>query len=437
MLAIVHCLMLSLVLIASESLKMFCEDSSCSSCTDGYSFKSKSCLSLCPTGYSVTTSPSRKCLESDSLQVFVVKFYQQMDYEATSIMGFSHPDALKFNDAFKATPIPAVSRGFYFTSTSKLVFKDYVLLSPDLALHLCVLVKHIGTIFEVIGNNVPFFKLEADENNLIASIYLTGEQGNSTKQIYLAYNNVVWKSGKILIQSTFDSITFELYDSKETFIFYDFRAQIETAKFYFGSLASASFLGFIYQADLYNFLFMDYYIMYPFSTCDYSHYYSGYDCYQCSCQIWPFCTRSSCNACYSSLCSACTGPFMDNCLSCSNSNNPPNCSVGKNCITGNEFSCSDCNTNFQKIDGLCIVNPFNYNENSLDIPIIDLKFDKIQKFYSGIFQSGANSGTYAPFNNPEEDDPIPVKSRGIYFNQKSYLISTQEVSLNYKFTIAT
>jgi hypothetical protein len=58
-----------------------------------------------------------------------------------------------------------------------------------------------------------------------------------------------------------------------------------------------------------------------------------------------------------------------------------------------------------------------------------------QQLYGGVFQSGANAATYAPFNNPEQDDPYPVKSRGLFFNGTSYL-TTSIFYLNYEFSIA-
>ena len=57
-------------------------------------------------------------------------------------------------------------------------------------------------------------------------------------------------------------------------------------------------------------------------------------------------------------------------------------------------------------------------------------------YYGDIFQSGAVASTYAPFNNPEIDDPWPLIGRGSCFSTGKYITSKIDIRLNYQHTIA-
>jgi hypothetical protein len=65
-----------------------------------------------------------------------------------------------------------------------------------------------------------------------------------------------------------------------------------------------------------------------------------------------------------------------------------------------------------------------------------VKFDRIQQFVGGVFQSGANASTFAPFNLPEKDDPVPMKQRGYFFNAGTFMM-TKNLNLQHKFSIFT
>jgi hypothetical protein len=110
----------------------------------------------------------------------------------------------------------------------------------------------------------------------------------------------------------------------------------------------------------------------------------------------------------------------------------------KNCAAGYTFNCSLCNSSsFEIIGGLCLNPPYGYNANALKFPVTSAIFDSFQQFYGEIFQSGADSSTWAPFNNPDNDDPLPAKNRGLYFDGvHSFLYSGLLDSLNANFSLA-
>ena len=70
------------------------------------------------------------------------------------------------------------------------------------------------------------------------------------------------------------------------------------------------------------------------------------------------------------------------------------------------------------------------------VPVVDAQFDTFEQYYEGIFASGQDSSTYSPVN-PQSDDPVAVKSRGLYFDGTSFLKLMLGFQLNYKITITS
>ena len=98
---------------------LYCATSACTSCISGYFLFGTSCMAICPTGY-YQNSTSNQCAALASQDVFYINFFEFLEYNATSIGNFSHPQNLPFIDQGKASPIPTRERGFYFANTSTL-----------------------------------------------------------------------------------------------------------------------------------------------------------------------------------------------------------------------------------------------------------------------------------------------------------------------------
>ena len=73
---------------------------------------------------------------------------------------------------------------------------------------------------------------------------------------------------------------------------------------------------------------------------------------------------------------------------------------------------------------------------ALSTPVLDINFGNSSQYYGGLFQSGSNASTWAPYNSPDADDPYPIKNRGLYFNGLSYLLSQTSPILNSQFSLS-
>ena len=80
--------------------------------------------------------------------------------------------------------------------------------------------------------------------------------------------------------------------------------------------------------------------------------------------------------------------------------------------------------------------PYGYNSNALSTPVLDINFGNFSQYYGGLFQSGSNASTWAPYNSPDAADPYPIKNRALYFNGLSYVLSQTSPILNYQISLS-
>ncbi|OMJ66136.1 hypothetical protein SteCoe_37130 [Stentor coeruleus] len=423
------------------SLNIGCHDDLCSICHfDYYIYNSKSCLTICPTMYELRNNT---CYAQSSTNLLSMPFYYFTSFEKKTYKGFSHPSNESFSHPSQESPFPTKERGFYFNSTSRLVSDIEYVLAPEISLAFFIKPEDFGTVLEVSNNETTHFKVEVVTNGIQAVLSLV----NSSMPEIIKESSItcgfVFKSwGAFSFKSSQLSNNITLIagcNKKVTILNMEFRQDFNLSMFIGASNGNSSFKGFLYHLKLENSYQNDYDISaYP-DSCD-SGYFVDNECYKCdsNCQSWPWCIRNdSCSICYSSNCSYCSGYLFTECTECTNGTipgNPPGCTLGLNCLEGSgTFACSLCNASYTLIDGLCLITPYNYN---LTDPSFLIKFDDFQEIYGGIFIAGSNMTTYGPFNNPEGDDPIPAKNRGLYFTGSSYLQANQEIMLNYQFTLS-
>ena len=193
--------------------------------------------------------------------------------------------------------------------------------------------------------------------------------------------------------------------------------------------SEGSFNGFIYQMGFFNHYDQIYFVFIDIVECDYPLYYD-YDTKSCrNCtgsNLDALCTSEN-GYCYSAKCSSCTGFIYKTCNECYDNSTAPDCG-------GSSFTMLNCSDPLILYKSLCVY-PSSFPSIDVSLPAITIKFDKFEQFYGGIFQSGHDNSTYGPFWNPEYDDPIPIKKRGLYFNGVSYLKSSGLISLNTEFSI--
>ncbi|CAG9321665.1 unnamed protein product [Blepharisma stoltei] len=138
-----------------------------------------------------------------------------------------------------------------------------------------------------------------------------------------------------------------------------------------------------------------------------SHMHYDLQTLACVCDsTWPYCI--SCD----SYCSQCTGNYY--------------------------YLCDLCIAGKVLVDGVCLDScPYGFSSPCISptSSVIDQLFNGNFQGLYGIFQTATSSSSYQPFISPEAQDPYPVKNRGLYFYQGSYLVTTQSITLNSWFSI--
>ena len=153
--------------------------------------------------------------------------------------------------------------------------------------------------------------------------------------------------------------------------------------------------GFIYLMSLDNQYLLDFYVIPPLSySPQYSYLMQTFHNFlsaRCS-SGWPWCTRSSCNNCFSDLCSSCTGFSLSDCKGCLS---------GATVISRGMRTSRlqlQCRRPFQLhwlfsasltlVGGLCVNFPYGYSGSISPGPVLDITFSTFSQTYGGMFTSG-------------------------------------------------
>ena len=418
----------------SYSQGLWCLDSSCTSCTQGYLYRNHKCLALCPTGY---TTSGKICNESSSTLLFSMTTGIPLAFNSRSVNFFYHPSGLEFRDPGKLSPIMTKDRGLYFTSQSTLVSNTSWILSPNFVISYSLRVINEGVVFKITHGNQVILELSASPTTFSSKIFVYSSSLNTTVNL-----NTIHLDQWVILNfyvNQLSSVLRVIINDKDLYLDkYEFRSQIKSLKYTFGDSTSYSFTGFLYDGFFNNYYENYKNIYFSEIMCGYNEYYFNEACLPCSpsCSDWPWCTRSSCNICYYPSCNSCSDFLISSCTSCS-SNTVPYCELGSNCAEGTELICNTCENGFVNIKGVCVLSPYKYDSSNLITPVINTKFNEFKQFYD-IFQSGNNSLTYLPFNNGDKDDPNPIKGRGMNFisGEVNYLRSSTKIIIGPEFTIA-
>ena len=414
-----------------------CVDSPCSACISGSLYNSISCLPLCPTGY---TQSDNSCSPTDGLTIFSLDFSEFTSFSSTNIGDFLAPSDLPFSNPASMGPLPTSNQGLYFTSSSCLeAQRPGWVLAPDFTLSFLYNPTSDGIILQVYDGSILVLSLSVHSGSINLSLILANSLNQNSVQTAGSAVSPGWFSFSLTGSQGNGVFTITALGNSATFNGYEFRYQVDTLSYYIGNGVDG-FQGFLYFIRLDNEAISGFTGILPVYGEIFQGYTdSGFNPQVCSISCpsqWPWCIRASCSICYSDNCYGCSGYSLDECTSCVNNDySAPECGLlGLHCQSGGLFSCSTCMSGFSLIDGLCLNSPFNYNPENLSNPVVDLKFDSYMQYYEGIFYSGAIAATYSPFN-PSPDDPIFLKSRGLYFYGGAYLTSLVAIVSNYKFTI--
>ena len=416
-----------LIFLQVANSNLFCGSSPCSSCLQGYAYKNISCVPLCPTGFTLS---SGNCVQTQNPpRIFNLEFDYFTDLSASCIDQFCHPLNKSFIDSNRFSPIPTLMKGFYFEPTSGLKSSYSSIPGPDFSYGIYIRTFSPGSIFQILEESKVYFSLITSQDEFVIRVLLTSSDNSDFYYEQRGLNNNIWTQIRFNIKSYENLI--RLYSSLFDFYYlknHEFRAQVPNLQFIYGSLNNAGFKGFIFKSSAENYVIFIIYFNYPLYCKSDSPFYYG-TCTNCkeTCNTWPQCNYYNCNYCFSNKCLNCTGLAPGDCVTCSDPNLEM-CLDSLNCDQGTLFNCLSCTQGHILVSRLCIL-PLTFQ------PLLNIKFDRFSKLYGGIFQNGKNETTYAPYNNPEDDDPIPLHSRGLYFNNYRYLISKEDINLNVSFSI--
>jgi hypothetical protein len=436
-------LLIFLISALSTSMNIGCKDPSCLSCNSSLlNYLNKSCLVQCPTGFTPDAN-NTACVAGSSQSLFSLPFISSLSFTDSSIGDFSSPLGRPFNDPSRASPIPTMYQGFYFAQTSSLYSKVNYAIAPDFTLRITMMILSPGVIFEVKNTTNTIVQITANPNGrlylFLTLTDITTELENLAS-VNTAWTAQQWVSFYFLIVQNNGSVTISISATSQTFPNYEFRVNSCPLTWTFG-FSSSSFSGFISEA------FGDNSIISSYSAntqnlvyCGFNQYISNGVCHSCdpSFATWPWCVRSSPVLCYSWQCGACSGFGYPQCSSCTNGLLAPDCSLTPNCQIGTTAACSQCISGFSLVNGLCLSTIYKYNPATLTVPVVSVVFNTIEEAYGGVFTSGLNSSTWAPFNDPDVDDPFPAASRGLYFDGfNDFLFAPSVTALNANFSTAS
>ena len=397
-----------------------CLANPCVSCSSGYNFQSVSCLPICPAGFAIA---GNKCNPGQSQDLFNINFISFRNFDASSIVSFSHPKMYKFSNETRVTPIPTIDRGFYFFSSYYLISNTSWVLSPRFCIGIYYKALNPGILFQVSDDERSYLSVIY---NVTLQIWVNTTNGTHYfNQVYsFSYNNQ-WAMNTFWFRQ--QNNYFQIYGfGRDELTFYrEFRMETTDAKFSIGASNNSSFSGFLAYLSLKNSNICVGKSA-RINDCLFNQYYN-FGCHDCpsDCSLYPFCNRDSSNVCYSNSCGGCKGYLLDQCEDL----NIETFNLGKNCESGSGFSCDKCVNGYTSFNGLCILSPTNFTT-------ITLRLDLFTKYQGDYFQSGLNASTYSPFNNPEEDDPVALSSRGYWFNHTQHMTALDMV-MNYTFSIFT
>ena len=425
--------MISLFLLSYISLtsSQLCSNSSCLSCKD-LIYDSTSCLLICPSTYFINLN---SCSSPTDLNYLVVhtEFGKFLEFSATSIGKFKTINSISFENDQRTTPVPTYDRGFYFGTNSYLVaINPLWIIAPRFTIFMLIRLSGAGTILTVSDNSITWMKIRAYNGKIIVSIQLTewNNVNNVVKLQDIDFGQITYGKWTILyvrgIQSSVGA-SFRYNDQVFSLSNAQIRMNSENFDYSLGSL-SGSFIGFLYELVIMNYeqFFYDNFEFLP--ECDFGTFNSSGQCVNCFNPInWINCIRynSALDYCVSSICSNCSGFGPENCSQCS-AGNYQLCLQGRNCNAGFAFNCNSCLNYSILIDGLCVNQPSSISPTCI-------QFEPFVQTYGGLLSSGLKPETYAPYNNPESDDPFPYPNRGMYIKDPCFFSS--QVILNYKFSI--
>ena len=293
--------------------------------------------------------------------------------------------------------------------------------SPNMSLKLWIKLLSAGIVFSI-DSTATFFQLTVTGGSYTLALTIFDLASLIYSKISISLDlspSNLWENLMLTTaQTSFTSITATAY--------YNYKLAFQTTltdcdnsiggigsgyNWYLGDSA-AGFGGFLYSVKGFNEIDISLQSFVNPPNCMADEYWNGITCKSCSgCGTWPWCSRSTCNLCYSDLCSSCTGFASSLCTA-------GGCSA--NCISCSSATmCTQCEVGFLLFAGTCVV------VSSFDLMLYSPPYR---------MNSGSNPLTYFQ-KNQEADDPIPQELRGYYFASGMYLSTSDLILLPNNFLV--
>ncbi|CAG9329647.1 unnamed protein product [Blepharisma stoltei] len=448
----------------------------CTSCLASYFYLSGLCLSSCPTGYTQDSTNHLCTMSSSTAASLALEDLINLDAVSSFTVGSSNSNTYpSWTDS--ADPVPSINRGYYFTSASSMSLSS-LKISPFYTVTMWVKPTLQGNLFLKLNGSTEMFKIVFTSSKYPAITLILQDSSTVTlsgsSDLFNSWHNIAFTgdivSGKTKIFFYTDG---SLISSQQSTNMSPF---IDAGSLYLGhSNGANSFTGFLWSVKIFN---ENSHSLDEWKTsgcigscsncpselkcpdnCDFGSFYSSV-CVTCSGSCSPYGCRSSltCRLCLQKECKECT-LFDGPCTSCidratlasgvcacdsnaiwvQSSQTCEYCdSLCTQCAGSYYFLCSTCIASKILVGNVCLLEcPYGFGAgcSSVTSQVITQSFDQNFAGSYGIFTTAASSSLYQLFNTPETNDPIPAKSRGLYFSSGKYLESNIDVYLSYSFSL--
>ncbi|CAG9335193.1 unnamed protein product [Blepharisma stoltei] len=430
-------------------MNVFCK------CTNSYYLADdKVCVNSCPSNFDSNTWVANSCGApngSDAI-IFELKFTEMQDLTATYITNsansnekFLNPGSISYNSATHNSPLPTVDRGFYFASTSSMTSDQHYTPALYFTLNLWIKPLASGEILNTIFSSTKYIRIWADSSGVYkfsGTIYDSSNNANPISGAStISYTSSWHKVSIVLEQISCTETTISFYINEigaGSSTISSSEARFVGGVAYTWTLGNISptnsFRGFIYwlqaRADTMTSSFS---AMASQINCVDNQYWDGSACQNCdsSCPTWPWCIRGgSCSICYTLDCISCYGYSVSMCTSCTTGIVPGCCDYLATTCT-QTWSNTACNSGKVLIGGICLhACPYGFgNCAAVSTAVITADFTgSFSGSYSTALITATSSSSYNFWNSPENSDPFPVKSRGLFFNSNQFLSGSVNLS---------
>ncbi|CAG9321664.1 unnamed protein product [Blepharisma stoltei] len=448
----------------------------CISCNTGYYFLNYLCLPSCPSNYE--TDLQLNYCNLLSLEAYSLLFKNQIliDYINYATVG---SQANPYPQWDSNDPIPSIYRGYYFTLTSQITH-DNLIISPFFTVNLWINPSSLAEIGSIAlkydqSSSTNYFNMYFDTSSTVFTVMrlkdtsqltISGGQVSLNKWQNIAVTGTV-RNQKTQVASYMNGslIAWKISDNASPYI--------DSGKLIIGySTSVKSFVGFLWAIKFFSDSSRQYAewktsgcvggcstcpseLVCP-DTCSFGSYLNSTVCDPCLDICDQGCRSSNtCKLCLYKECSTCS-TFDEECINCVENASLVNgictckinaiwideacnlCDVNcKTCRGTYYFYCTSCNDGLYLVDGICLnYCPFLTNPCSSSVsPKFNITFDGSFKGNYDNFLTSVSGATYQFFNSPDLGDPIPAYSRGLYFDNGKYLMTSQNVYINFGFSL--